>query len=55
MTQTTKAFDQALEAIEELARQDKFSGTVLIRQHDEIIAETAYGLASRRWAVPVRP
>ncbi|WP_410656302.1 serine hydrolase domain-containing protein [Amycolatopsis sp. lyj-112] len=34
------------------AREDRFSGVVLIRRGDETLFERGYGLASRRWTVP---
>lgn len=37
------------------ADADEFSGVVRIERHGEEVFERAYGLASRRWGVPVRP
>lgn len=48
-------FIPALEKIAALSRQDRFSGVVRIQQGKELVLERAYGLASRRWAVPVQP
>ncbi|MBD5785674.1 beta-lactamase family protein [Cellulosimicrobium terreum] len=36
------------------AEADEFSGVVRIEQHGEEVFERAYGVASRRWDVPVR-
>lgn len=54
MTHATEPFEEALKKIAALAQQDRFSGTVLIRQRDDVLTEKAYGPASRRWDVPVR-
>ncbi|WP_435737942.1 serine hydrolase domain-containing protein [Cellulosimicrobium sp. PMB13] len=37
------------------AASDAFSGVVRIERHGEEVFERAYGIASRRWGVPVRP
>jgi CubicO group peptidase (beta-lactamase class C family) len=37
------------------AREDRFSGVVLIRHGEETLFERGYGLASRRWSVPNAP
>lgn len=46
-------FAPALDKIAELAAKDEFSGVVLIREHGEVLAHQAYGVATRRWNVPV--
>lgn len=38
----------------ELAATDRFSGVVRVDQGEEVLLERAYGVASRRWGVPVR-
>lgn len=39
--------------LERLAAQDSFSGVVHIRRGDDVLLESAHGIASRRWNVPV--
>lgn len=45
--------DAALSTISGLADSDEFSGRVLVTQGEQVLADAAYGLASRRWNVPV--
>ncbi|WP_150460476.1 serine hydrolase domain-containing protein [Nesterenkonia ebinurensis] len=54
MADTGKHFTPALERIGQLAAEDSFSGVVFIRQGAHLVADQAYGLATRRWSVPVQ-
>ena len=54
MRRSAEPFEEALNTIESLAEQDRFSGTVLIRHGDDVLVDKACGLATRRWKVPVR-
>lgn len=40
-------------ALEELAERDEFSGVVHVRRGEDVLLESAHGIASRRWGVPV--
>jgi CubicO group peptidase (beta-lactamase class C family) len=42
-------------AVDDLARDTAFSGVVRLDAGGAVLLEAAYGLASRRWAVPVEP
>ncbi|MGO3815712.1 MAG: serine hydrolase domain-containing protein, partial [Cellulosimicrobium funkei] len=50
--------DAALAALDTHLRSaadaDDFSGVVRVERHGEVLLERAYGVASRRWSVPVR-
>ncbi|MFF3065848.1 serine hydrolase domain-containing protein [Oerskovia sp. NPDC057915] len=49
-TSALSAFDDHLRAA---AAHDEFSGVVLVSREGETLFEEAYGIASRRWGVPV--
>ncbi|WP_225228025.1 serine hydrolase domain-containing protein [Oerskovia rustica] len=51
MTGSFAAFDDHLR---QAAAGDEFSGVVLVSRDGETLFEHAYGLASRRWGVPVK-
>lgn len=53
MSPSTDRFAPALNKIADLAAKEEFSGVVLIREHGEVLAHQAYGVATRRWNVPV--
>lgn len=40
--------------VAELAGRDEFSGVIRVERAGELLLESAHGLASRRWGVPVR-
>jgi CubicO group peptidase (beta-lactamase class C family) len=42
-------------AVDDLARDSDFSGVVRLDAAGEVLLEAAYGLADRRWGVPVEP
>lgn len=54
MTHTAGSFESALTAIAELADNDRFSGVILLRRGGQVLTEQAYGVASRRWNIPVK-
>ena len=41
--------------IDELAKRDEFSGTIVLARGDEVLLREAWGLASKRYGVPNRP
>lgn len=49
------AFDSLDARLRAAAAEDAFSGVVVVRGTDGPLYETALGLASRRWRIPVRP
>ncbi|ROR72038.1 serine hydrolase domain-containing protein [Bogoriella caseilytica] len=47
------SIEDALATIRGLADNDEFSGRVLVTQGEQVLADAAFGLASRRWGTPV--
>ncbi|KRC42041.1 serine hydrolase [Oerskovia sp. Root22] len=54
MTTTPAAFSALDDHLRQAAARDEFSGVVLVSQDGRTLFEGAYGLASRRWGVPVK-
>ena len=40
------------ETLDAVAAESAFSGVVRVDRGDEVVLETAYGFADRRWAIP---
>ncbi|OLT46157.1 serine hydrolase [Cellulosimicrobium sp. CUA-896] len=53
-TSSPEAFDALDRHLAAAAAADDFSGVVRVERHGEEVFERAYGVASRRWGVPVR-
>lgn len=53
MSQPSGHFAPALEKIAQLVEKDESSDVVLLRQRNEVLAHQAFGVATRRWNVPV--
>ena len=53
MSLTTRSFAAFDDHLRQAAAGDEFSGVVLVSREGETLFEGAYGLASRRWGVPV--
>lgn len=53
MSLTTESFAAFDEHLRQAAAGDEFSGVVLVSREGETLFEHAYGVASRRWGVPV--
>ncbi|WP_253181993.1 serine hydrolase domain-containing protein [Cellulosimicrobium cellulans] len=53
-TSSPQAFDALDRHLAAAAAADRFSGVVRVERHGEEVFERAYGVASRRWGVPVR-
>jgi CubicO group peptidase (beta-lactamase class C family) len=54
MTPTPAAFTALDDHLRQAAARDEFSGVVLVSQDGGTLFEGAYGVASRRWGVPVK-
>lgn len=54
MTPTSAAFAALDDHLRQAAALDEFSGVVLVSQDGGTLFEGAYGVASRRWGVPVK-
>ncbi|MFD6166822.1 serine hydrolase domain-containing protein [Oerskovia sp. NPDC060287] len=54
MTPTPAAFAALDDHLRQAAARDELSGVVLVSQDGGTLFEGAYGVASRRWAVPVK-